>query len=49
MLPSSENQVKTKETLHPLDYKRYQKALQKKAEIIRKISKTQNYCERRKI
>ena len=33
---------------HPLDYKRYQKVLQKKVEIIWKISKTSNYFEQRK-
>ena len=38
MLPSGYNQVK-KEALHPLDYKRHFKVLQKQAEIRRKMSK----------
>ena len=37
--PVAKMRLKQKK-LHPLDYKRYQKVLQKKAEIIRKISKT---------
>ena len=44
---NASQQLKTKETFHFLDYKRYQKILQKKkAEIIRKT--ILNYFERRK-
>ena len=34
MLLSSSNQVKTKEKLYTMDYKKYKNVLQKKAEII---------------
>ena len=43
MLPSSSNQVKIKETLHPLDNTRYQKILQKKQKLCEKFLNNETF------